>query len=257
VCRPFFQINISIHVQCERASTHTSCEKAKRKTQKSPIHHIFPPSHDAFTTSLPWTIYRIRYGRWLTKGDTLKELDYILKAGIRHPSEALIIYSLKRSILGLFGDGSSSSSTTSFPPSLKTVPDWDSTFSKSASATPGLREVLDECLEAIEVQVRDTIAETLTVRGLDKPAELAKDMLTNSIKMMKLIMHYILSVYQNLTERSGFLDVNAWGLSTQVVRGMFVYMSIVRNKYRTYRPTTRQLGTLPKLFLPCYKHMIS
>jgi hypothetical protein len=26
---------------------------------------MFPPSHDAFTTSLPGTIYRIRYDRWL------------------------------------------------------------------------------------------------------------------------------------------------------------------------------------------------
>jgi hypothetical protein len=59
------------------------------------------------------------------------------------------------------------------------------TFSKSALATTGLREILDERLEAIQAQVRGTIAgEMLMVRGLDKPAELAKDMLTNSIKMI-------------------------------------------------------------------------
>ena len=42
-----------------------------------------------------------------SKGDTLKEMDYIVKSGINHPGKAVVVYSLKRSIPGIFGDGTS------------------------------------------------------------------------------------------------------------------------------------------------------
>jgi hypothetical protein len=42
---------------------------------------------------------------FLLKGDTLKDMDYTQKAGINHPSEALVIYSLKRPVPGIFGNG--------------------------------------------------------------------------------------------------------------------------------------------------------
>ena len=77
----------------------------------------------------------------LSKGDTLKEMDYIQKAGIKHPAEAVIIYSLKRAVPGIFGDGLGSGGT-SFLPKLKSAAEWEAILSAGANAKPGLRDIL-------------------------------------------------------------------------------------------------------------------
>ena len=87
----------------------------------------------------------------MSKGDTLKEMDYIQKAGIAHPAEAVVIYSLKRAVPGIFGDGLGASGT-SFLPALKTAADWESMLSSDANAKPGMRDILMERNEAIEAQ---------------------------------------------------------------------------------------------------------
>jgi hypothetical protein len=139
----------------------------------------------------------------LLKGDTLKEMDYIQKAGISHPAEAVVIYSLKRAVPGIFGDGLGSSGT-SFLPKLKTAADWESMLSTEANAKPGLRDLLMERHEAIESMLRGNIHDALTSKGLGKAAELAREMLAASVKLLKMLMDYITSVYRRLVELSGF-----------------------------------------------------
>jgi hypothetical protein len=171
----------------------------------------------------------------LSKGDTLKEMDYIQKAGIKHPAEAVVIYSLKRSVPGIFGDGMGSGGT-SFLPKLKTAADWEAILSTDANAKPGLRDILTERHEAIEALLRGHIYDALTSKGLFKAAELAKEMLSASVKLLKLLMDYMTSVYRKLVELSGFLPQDAWSLTTQVVRDIFVHMSNVRSDVRSISP---------------------
>jgi hypothetical protein len=79
----------------------------------------------------------------MSKGDMLKEMDYIQKAGIKHPAEVVVIYSLKRAVPGIFGDGIGLGGT-SFLPKLKTLSDWESILSADANAKPGLRDILSK-----------------------------------------------------------------------------------------------------------------
>ena len=171
----------------------------------------------------------------LSKGDTLKEMDYIQKAGISHPAEAIVIYSLKRAVPGIFGDGLGSGGT-SFLPKLKTAADWESMLSDDPNAKPGLRDILMERHEAIEAMLRGNIHDALTSKGLQKAAELAREMLASSVKLEKMLMDYITSVYRKLVELSGFLPEDAWSLTTQVIRGIFVHMSNVRSEVRLVSP---------------------
>jgi hypothetical protein len=171
----------------------------------------------------------------MSKGDTLKEMDYIQKAGIKHPSEAGVIYSFKRAVPGIFGDGIGSGGA-SFLPALKTASDWESILSGDANAKPGLRDILTERHEAIESQLRGHIHDAFTSRGLGKVAELAREMLAASVKLLKLLMDYITTIYRNLVELSGFLPQDAWSLTTQVVRGIFIYMSNARSEIRGVSP---------------------
>jgi hypothetical protein len=171
----------------------------------------------------------------LSKGDTLKEMDYIQKAGINHPAEAVVIYSLKRAVPGIFGDGLGSSGT-SFLPKLKTAADWESMLLLEANAKPGLKDILMERHEAIESMLRGNIHDALTSKGLGKAAELAREMLASSVKLLKMLMDYITTVYRKLVELSGFLAEDAWSLTTQVVRGIFIHMSNVRSKIRSVSP---------------------
>jgi hypothetical protein len=67
-------------------------------------------------------------------------------------------------------------------------------------------------------------------------AELAKEMLAASVKLLKLLMDYITTIYRNLVELSGFLPQDAWSLTTQVVRSIFIYMSNARSKIRGVSP---------------------
>jgi hypothetical protein len=171
----------------------------------------------------------------LSKGDTLKEMDYIQKAGIKHPAEAVVIYSLKRAVPGIFGDGLGSGGT-SFLPKLKSAAEWEAILSADANAKPGLRDILTERQEAIEALLRGHIYDSLTSKGLHKAAELAKEMLSASVKLLKLLMDFMTSVYRKLVELSGFLPEDAWSLTTQVVRDIFVHMSNVRSDVRSISP---------------------
>jgi hypothetical protein len=79
----------------------------------------------------------------------LKEMDYIHKAGINHPAEAVVIYSLKRAVPGIFGEGIGSGGT-SFLPKLKTAADREFILLADANAKPGLLlDILTEWYEAI------------------------------------------------------------------------------------------------------------
>jgi hypothetical protein len=122
----------------------------------------------------------------MSKGDTLKEMDYIQKAGIKHPSEAGVIYTFKRAIQGIFGDGIGSGGA-SFLPALKTASNWESILSGDANAKPGLQDILTKRHEAIESQLRGHIHDAHTSRGLGKVAELAREMLAASVKLLKLL----------------------------------------------------------------------
>ncbi len=71
----------------------------------------------------------------------LKEMDYIQKVGIKHPAKAVVIYSLKRAVPGIFGEGLGSGGT-SFLPMLKTAANWECILSNDTNAKAGLRDVL-------------------------------------------------------------------------------------------------------------------
>jgi hypothetical protein len=171
----------------------------------------------------------------LSKGGTLKEMDYIQKAGIKHPAEAVAIYSLKWAVPGIFGDGLGTSDT-SFLPELKGAVDWESMLSDNANSKPGLRDILLERHEAIEAMLRGNIHNALTTKGLGKAAELAREMLDASVKLLKMLVDYITSVYRKLVELLGFLPEDAWSLTTQVVCGIFIHMSNVRSEIQTVSP---------------------
>jgi hypothetical protein len=114
----------------------------------------------------------------LLKGDILKEMDYIQKAGSNHPAEAMVIYSLlKRAVPGIFGDGMGSGGT-SFLPKLKTAANWEAILWADANAKPGLHDILTERHEAIESLFRGHIYYSLTTKGLHKAEELAKELLS-------------------------------------------------------------------------------
>jgi hypothetical protein len=88
---------------------------------------------------------------------------------------------------------------------------------------------------------------------LHKAAELAKEMLSASVKLLRLLMDYMTTVYRKLVELSGFLPEDAWSLTTQVVRDIFVFMSNVQSEVRFISPrdsavknTTKVLYTLLK-----------
>jgi hypothetical protein len=154
----------------------------------------------------------------------------------------------------------------SFLPKLKTAADWEAILSADANAKPGLRDILTERHEAIEALLRGHIYDSLTSKGLHKAAELAKEMLSSSVKLLKLLMDYITSVYRKLVELSGFLKEDAWSLTTQVIRDIFVHMSNVRSDVRSITPrdsatknTSKVLYTLLKthgVMMDLVKHEI-
>ena len=61
-------------------------------------------------------------------------------------------------------------------------------------------------------------------------------MLSASVKLLKLLMDFMTSVYRKLVELSGFLPEDAWSLTTQVVRDIFVHMSNVRSDVKSISP---------------------
>ena len=98
------------------------------------------------------------------------------------------------------------------------------------NAKPGLRDLLMERHEAIESMLQGNIHNALTSKGLPRAAKLAREMLASSVKLEKMLMDYITLVYRKLVELSGFLPEDAWSLTTQVIRGIFIHMSNVRSK---------------------------
>jgi hypothetical protein len=72
-----------------------------------------------------------------------KEMDYIQKAGIKHPSKAGVIYSFKRAVPGIFRDSIvAQAGGASFLPVLKTALDWESILVGDANTKPGLWDIL-------------------------------------------------------------------------------------------------------------------
>jgi hypothetical protein len=125
---------------------------------------------------------------------------------------------------------------TSFLPKLKTAGGWESILSADANTKPGLRDILTERHKAIEALIRGHIYDALTSKGLHKAAEVAKEMLLASVKLLKLLMDYMTTVYRKLVELSGFLPQDAWSLTMQVVRDIFVHMSNVRSDVWSISP---------------------
>jgi hypothetical protein len=109
-------------------------------------------------------------------------------------------------------------------------------MSGDANAKPGLRDILTERHEAIQSQLRGNIHDAFTSHGLGKVEELAREMLAASVKLLKLLMDYITTIYRNLVQLSGFLPQVAWSLTTQDVRGIFIYMSNARSGIRGVSP---------------------
>ena len=82
---------------------------------------------------------------------------------------------------------------------------------------------------------------------------MAKEMLSASVKLLKILVEYTSDVYRTLTIRSGFLPEQAWGLASQCVRGMFIelskpreYLGDIDPRDSAYRNTARVLFVLLK-----------
>jgi hypothetical protein len=73
-----------------------------------------------------------------------KEMDYIQKAGIKHPSKAEVIYSFKRVVPGIFRDSivAQAGGASFLPAVLKTALDWESILVGDANTKPGLWDIL-------------------------------------------------------------------------------------------------------------------
>jgi hypothetical protein len=182
----------------------------------------------------------------VTKGESLKEMDNLQKSGVKHPSEAVVLYSFKRAVPATFGQGYVDGGT--FLPSLKTVQDWDSTFSGASMPKPGLKQLLLERCEGVERHIRSIITEIYEQPGFTEVAHLAKAMLSESVKLLKIFVEYISNLYRELTDRSGFLPEEAWGLVSQCGRRVFLQLSksreslgIIHPRDSPYRNTARVL----------------
>jgi hypothetical protein len=186
-----------------------------------------------------------------TKGESLKEMDSLQKAGVKHPSEAVVLYSFKRSVPATFGHGKVGGGA--YFPALKTIEDWDSAFSKDSMPTPGLKQALLERCEDVELHIRSIIDDIYERRGFPRVTYLAKDMLSASVKLLKIFVEYISDLYRELTMRSGFLPEQAWGLASQCGRSVFLQLSkararlgIIDPKDPPHRNTARVLFALLK-----------
>jgi hypothetical protein len=142
----------------------------------------------------------------------------------------VVIYSLKRAVPGIFGDGLGSSGT-SFLPKFKNAADWVLMLSEDTKVRPGLSDSLMERHEAIKAtMLQRNIHDALTSKGLGKAAKSAREMLASSVKLLKMLMDYITLVYHKLVELSGFLPEGAWSSTTQVICVIFIHISIVRSE---------------------------
>jgi hypothetical protein len=187
----------------------------------------------------------------VTKGESLKEMDNLHKSGVKHPSEAVVLYSFKRAVPATFGQGQVEGGT--YLPSLKTIQDWDSSFSVASMPKPGLKQQLLERCEGVEQHIRSIITEIYEEPGYKEVAYLAKDMLSASVKLLKILVEYISELYRELTDRSGFLPEEAWGLVSQCTRAVFLQLSksresigIIHPRESSYRNTARVLFSMLK-----------
>jgi hypothetical protein len=186
-----------------------------------------------------------------TKGETLKEMDNLTKSGVKHPSEAVVLYSFKRPVPATFGHGHALGG--SYFAALKTVQDWDASFSTDVMPKPGLKQILLERCEGVERHIKSIIEEVYGRHGYEEVAHLARSMLTDSVKLLKVLVEYLSELYRELTERSGFLPSEAWGLVTQCGRSVFMQLTKMREtlgiidpKDSAYRNTARVLFAMLK-----------
>ena len=165
-----------------------------------------------------------------TKGETLKEMEMLEKAGLQHPGESTVVYALKQTIPGIFAKGTGTPKKTALK-ALKTPSEWDKVFSKDMSR--GLKDVLEERHDDIESVIRGHIDDSLTRHGHHEAAALAREMLSESMKFVTKLSAYMTDTCRDLTERSGFLPEDAWLLTTQVVARVFKAMNTARSEIRS------------------------
>lgn len=141
---------------------------------------------------------------------------------------------------------------------LKTVQDWDSSFSVDMMPKPGLKHLLLERCEGVERHIKSIIEEVYERHGFGEVAHLARSMLTDSVKLLKVLVDYLSDLYREQTERSGFLPGEAWGLVTQCGRSVFMQLTKTREtlgvidpKDSAYRNMSRVQGLL-KLYPACW-----
>jgi hypothetical protein len=103
----------------------------------------------------------------------------------------------------------------------------------------------------VELHIRSIIEDIYERRGFRAVTYLAKDMLSASVKLLKIFVEYISDLYRELTVRSGFLPEQAWGLVSQCGRAIFLQLSksrarlgIIDPKDPAHRNTARVLFAL-------------
>jgi hypothetical protein len=74
-----------------------------------------------------------------TKGESLKEMEAIEKAGLNHQGESTVVYALKHPIPGFLGKSVSANRKVTSLLAVKTVSDWDMIFKKEMAR--GLKNI--------------------------------------------------------------------------------------------------------------------
>jgi hypothetical protein len=186
-----------------------------------------------------------------TKGETLKEMEAIEKAGLNHPGESTVVYALKHPIPGFLGKGLSANRKVTALLAVKTASDWDTVFTKEMAR--GLKNIWKENQSDVEAVIRGHIEDSLGRHGHQALAALAREMLSTSIKFVNELFDYLTDTYRDLTDRSGFLPNDAWLLATEVVARICKALNSSRSEVRSISAKSSSVRTTARILFGMLK----
>jgi hypothetical protein len=180
-----------------------------------------------------------------TKGETLKEMELIEKAGLNHPGESTVVYALKHPIPGFLGKGTSANRKFTALLAVRAAADWDTVFTKEMAR--GLKNIWKENQADVEAVIRGHIEDSLSRHGHQALAALAREMLSTSIKFTNELFDYLTETYRDLTERSGFLITDAWLLASEVVARICKALNSSRSEVRSISAKSSSVRTTARI----------
>jgi hypothetical protein len=182
-----------------------------------------------------------------SKGETLKEMAMIKKAGLNHPGESTVVCALKHPIPGFLGKGSATNRTTTALLAIKTAADWDVVFTKEMAR--GLKNLWKENQANVEAVIHGHIEDSSLGRHGHQAlvAALARKMLSTLVKFTNELFDYLTNTYHNLTDRIGFLPNDAWLLSTEIVARICKALNSSRSEVHTISAKSSSIQTTAKI----------